>query len=110
MKTLMTVLAVAGLLVSTPVLADQAYDTAPTNEAFQKQMKEHRVDRDGDGKVSAAEHEARAKQMFEKKDANKDGYIDKEEAKAHRAHMKEKIKERREKRKERKDNMDGSGE
>jgi Ca2+-binding EF-hand superfamily protein len=37
------------------------------------------VDRDGDGTLSAAEHEQGSKGMFEKMDKNRDGYLSKQE-------------------------------
>ncbi|MDB6126710.1 MAG: Calcium-binding EF-hand-containing protein [Verrucomicrobia bacterium] len=41
------------------------------------------MDTDGDGRVSRAEHAAGAKQMFDKMDANHDGYVTAEEMQAY---------------------------
>lgn len=37
------------------------------------------VDRDGDGVLTASEHDAASKEMFRKMDANRDGYLSREE-------------------------------
>ena len=54
-----------------------------------------RMDADGDGQISRAEHMSAAQERFNKMDANGDGYITKEEAAEMRDKMKEKIEDRR---------------
>ncbi|PZQ46215.1 MAG: hypothetical protein DI551_05550 [Micavibrio aeruginosavorus] len=50
-----------------------------------------KVDANGDGLISQAEHEKASAEKFAKMDANKDGNISKEEAMAAKSAMKEKI-------------------
>ncbi len=52
-------------------------------------------DTDKDGAISEAEHSAFTKKRFDEMDANKDGKVTKDEAKAHHDAMKAKWKERR---------------
>lgn len=48
------------------------------------------VDRDGDGVLTASEHDAASKEMFRKMDADRDGYLSRDEwAEGHAALMKE---------------------
>ena len=58
-------------VVSGLVLAQGAWANPPqdTDQMFQM------MDSNGDGKISADEHEAGAKMMFDKMDANKDGKV-----------------------------------
>lgn len=60
------ILGLGGLLVSHAASAHRAPDV---DHMFQM------MDSNGDGKISAEEHEAGAKKMFEKMDANKDGKV-----------------------------------
>jgi len=48
------------------------------------------VDRDGDGVLTASEHHAASKQMFRKMDADRDGYLSREEWTAGHAALMEK--------------------
>lgn len=54
-----------------------------------------KIDTNGDGMVSKAEHEKASADKFAKMDANGDGSITKEEAKAARDKMKEEWKEKK---------------
>jgi len=62
---------------------DAAYGKVTGNKAEQSGMsgtdKIKVVDRDGDGVLTASEHEAAAKEMFRKMDADRDGYLSREE-------------------------------
>lgn len=63
---------VAGMAMTVVVAGDK-----PGSHDMGKMMK--MMDSNGDGKVSAAEHAAHAKAMFEKMDSNHDGMLDKAE-------------------------------
>ena len=65
MKSSLVFVAIAGLSMCGMVFAG---DMSSSNK-----MK--KIDTDGDGKVSAAEHDAGAKMMFEKMDSDRDGFV-----------------------------------
>jgi hypothetical protein len=62
---------------------DAAYSKVTGNKAEQSGMsgadKIKVVDRDGDGVLTASEHDAASKEMFRKMDADRDGYLSREE-------------------------------
>ena len=62
---------------------DAAYSKVTGNKADQSGMsgadKIRVVDRDGDGVLTASEHDAASKEMFRKMDADRDGYLSREE-------------------------------
>jgi Ca2+-binding EF-hand superfamily protein len=62
---------------------DAAYSKVTGNKAEQSGMsgaaKIRVVDRDGDGVLTASEHDAASKEMFGKMDADRDGYLSREE-------------------------------
>lgn len=62
-----------------------------------------KIDTNNDGKISRAEHLAAAEARFKRMDKDGDGFITREEGKAARAHMKEKVKDVKEKRDERRE-------
>lgn len=70
-------------VVSGLVLAQGAWANHPqdTDQMFQM------MDSNGDGKISADEHEAGAKMMFDKMDTDKDGFLTKAEMEAGHARM-----------------------
>ncbi len=63
---------VTGMAMSSAVAGDK-----PGSHDMDKMMK--MMDSNGDGMVSAAEHAAHAKAMFDKMDSNHDGMVDKAE-------------------------------
>lgn len=77
-------------------------------EGHKKGKMFERVDTDGDGIISEAEFMEAHKHRFKEIDSNSDGQISKDEAKAHRESMHEKMKEHREGRKERREKHDDS--
>ena len=108
MKKLLILTAAFMTLQSLPVLAEE-----DGVEGKAKMEREIKGDTNGDGMISESEFLARAKERFNSTDANNDGNIDREEAKAahqkkreemkaKRAEMKEKFKERKEKHAEKK--------
>lgn len=96
MKYILSVLA----LVMTLAVASDAF-------AEGQRGKKSKMDLDGDGVVSRSEYtSARQKKMdehFTQMDSNGDGNLTREEMKAGRKAMHQRMKERREKRKERRD-------
>ena len=62
---------------------DAAYGKVTGNKAEQSGMsgtdKIKVVDRDGDGVLTASEHDAASKEVFRKMDADRDGYLSREE-------------------------------
>ena len=62
---------------------DAAYSKVTGNKAEQSGMsgadKIKVVDRDGDGVLTASEHDAASKEMFRKMDTDRDGYLSREE-------------------------------
>ena len=62
---------------------DAAYSKVTGNKADPSGMsgadKIKAVDRDGDGVLTASEHDAASKEMFRKMDADRDGYLSREE-------------------------------
>jgi hypothetical protein len=92
---------VALMLMSAPVLAEEAKPVPPAAEAgkdgkapeLRGRMAE--TDTDKDGKVSKAEFMANGEKKFAEMDKNGDGNITPDEMKAHHDAMKEKFKDRR---------------
>lgn len=78
MKKILMLTAAVFALQAVPALAQDA----PSKEARGDRMFE-KLDTDGDGKISEAEHLAHAKERFKAMDANGDGFVTKEEGKAH---------------------------
>lgn len=74
-KTLLAAAAVA-VSLSAPAFANEADMSKKIDHKFSK------MDANGDGKITAAEHDAGAKKMFMDADANKDGAVTKEEMSA----------------------------
>lgn len=108
MKKLLILTAAFMTLQSFPVLAE---DHEGGHEGKTKMERKIKGDTNGDGMISEGEFLTRAKERFNSTDANNDGNIDREEAKAahhkkreemksKRAEMKEKMKKRKEKHEE----------
>lgn len=97
MKKLLMLTAAGFILQAAPALADNHAGGHKKADMFEKH------DINGDGVISEAEFLENAKKKFKEKDANSDGSISKEEAKAGRKAMKEKYKEKREERKAKKE-------
>lgn len=87
------------LMLTAAVFALQALP-AIAQDAAPKDGKGHRMfeklDTNGDGKISEAEHLAHAKERFKAMDANGDGFVTKEEGKAHHEAKKAEWKKKRE--------------
>ncbi len=88
---------IISLLLGAALLTGASIATASAHEDGDKAGKKghHRfekMDTNGDGKISAAEHAAMAASWFKKMDANGDGFVSKAEMKAHHQAMKEKWK------------------
>lgn len=60
---------------------------APQADSAAAAAKIRVIDQDGDGKLTAAEHEAGAKHMFAQMDTNHDGYLSPEECEAGHARL-----------------------
>lgn len=94
MKKLLMLAAAILMFQSLPAFAD-------THEGDKKKMeREIKGDTNGDGVISKSEFLDRAEERFSGMDANGDGSIDREEAKAAHAKKREEMKERKEQLKE----------
>ncbi len=104
MKSLLISAATAALLATSfaAMASDHGdSDTEYKKGAMCKMCKKHgkmmfkKMDTDGDGYITKAEHEAFTAEKFTKMDANGDGKLTKEEIKAHYKEMRSKMKERK---------------
>jgi opacity protein-like surface antigen len=83
MKKSVTVAMLSAVLFATPVLAEEAAQPKEGHRGPHHGKMMEQIDTDKDGKVSHAEHLAFAEKKFNEMDANKDGFVTKEEGKAH---------------------------
>ncbi|MEM6780524.1 MAG: hypothetical protein AAF569_01525 [Pseudomonadota bacterium] len=97
MKKLMMLTALALMIQTAPVLANDYSDAGGKGKMFEKH------DADGDGVISKVEFLNHAEERFDKMDADGNGSVSQEEGKEARENMREKMKEKREKWKERKE-------
>lgn len=102
MKKLLAFTAVALAMSMTPALADNHSDKGGKGKMFEKH------DTNGDGVISKDEFMSHAEERFGGIDADGNGEISQDEAKAKRAEMKDKMKERKEKRQERREERQDS--
>lgn len=81
------------VMFATPVLAEEGGPRGHRGPGPDHFIKE--LDTDGDGKISRAEFAAKGDKMFAEADANKDGFLTKDEMKAAHEARKAKWKEKR---------------
>jgi len=84
---------VISLLMGTALIAGASIATASAHEDGDKAGKKghhmfQKMDTNGDGKISAAEHAAMAANWFKKMDTNSDGFVSKKEMQKHHKKMK----------------------
>jgi len=108
MKKLLTItavtLALCGTVAAAPAFADDHGGSSKDRGGmFEKN------DTNGDGAISKAEFLSHAEEKFADMDADGNGEISKDEAKAKREAMKDKWKEKRQERVEKRQNKDGVG-
>ena len=81
MKKMLTLACLLSAFVAMPVLAHDM-DDASSHDGYGSVMADHmihKMDTNGDGKISRAEHAAAAAKMFDEADTNHDGYLTKQE-------------------------------
>lgn len=81
MKKVTTAAILSAVLFASPVLAEEGVVKHEGGKHHGKHMEQ--FDTDKDGKISKAEHMAMANDRFAKMDTNGDGFVTKEEGKAH---------------------------
>lgn len=81
MKKSVTVAMLSAVLFATPVLAEGGKEDHHRGKDHGKFFE--MIDTDKDGKISKAEHLAFSEKKFTDMDTNKDGFVTKEEGKAH---------------------------
>lgn len=100
MKKILMLTAAVFALQALPAIAQ---DTAPKHDGKKGERFFDMMDLDKDGKISEAESLELAKKRFKESDANGDGFVTKEESKAHHEAKKAEWKKKREEMKAKKE-------